>query len=362
MNRIFSDTENYKILRILDEYNSQKGLSFSDSTKDNDFLAHLNEIVNKHRSRTTLIHGLRIQALFGYMAASLGKCKLIIEEDSGDFYSKTTDIIRPDFKIVLDTDEQYLIEVKNYHQTNPKNSFKIKKKYLDSLLTYSDIQNIGLKFAIYWTKWKTWTLIDPKHFALNGNIYHINLTDAYKCNEMNLIGDCLIATVPPLSLKLETATISRKDNDYILKIQNAYLLANGNKLEDKVENKIASFLLFYGRWNRIEQPAEVENGNVKSFEIQAFPDENTINPGCSFQMIGNLSEMLTNQFNLMTTDSGEVKNISSKKQPTNIKEMIPENYNSDSLKLWRFTIKPHESLKDCANDEDMPEVQTNNSE
>lgn len=341
MNRISADSENFKLLRLLDEFTKSRKISFADKSNDDAFLSFLAETINRHRDRQTLVHGLRIQSLFAYMIASLGKCLHIGEEDLGDYYSNVSNISRPDFRVILNSGEHLFVEVKNFFPSNPKNSFKINQKYLQSLMRYADLHRIKLKFAIYWAKWRTWTLTDPQHFKQNGNEYYINLGNAAQQNEMNIFGDYLLATIPPLSIKFETETIERKNqNEMVVEIRSAYFLANGKRITDKTEKKIASFLLFYGRWNCIEQPAEMENGLMKSFEMQSFPNEEVVNPDYDFQMLGNLSEMLTNQYNLMTTDNGKVKTIDSNKQPINIPEMIPSEFKGDILKLWRFTIKP----------------------
>jgi len=342
MNKIISDSENYKLLRIFDEFTQSKNISILDRSSDNSFLSSLAETLDKLRTTQTLLHGLRIQSLFPYIVASLGKCLHISEEDLGDYYSKEPEIERPDFRIVLESRENIFVEVKNYYQTNPRSSFKIKPKYLQSLLTYADLHSAKLKFAIYWAKWGNWTLIDPRKIAIGDKGCQFDFGEACQCNEMYILGDCLLGTIPPLSIKFETETIENLNNSFTVQIKNAYLKANNSRIVDRVESKIASFLLFNCRWDRVEESAEIENGRMTSFELQLFSNEESTDANQDFQMLGYLSEMLTRQYNLMTTDNGKVKAISSVKQPINVEEMIPNGFKGEILKLWQFKIMPKE--------------------
>ena len=83
----------------------------------------------------TMIYGRRTEAMFSYVAASLGNCNIIKKEDSGDVLSSNPEIIVPDYKLVLKDGTQLLVEVKNYRQSKPFAEFSVKTSYIDKLLT-----------------------------------------------------------------------------------------------------------------------------------------------------------------------------------------------------------------------------------
>ena len=132
----------------------------------------------------------------------MGKCSIINEEDSGLFYSSYTDIRRPDFRFLKRDGESFFIEVKNFHSKDPFKSFYAKTKYIESLLKYTTKFNTPLKIAIYWSRWNIWTLIDIEYFDKEKSQYKISLPEAMKRNEMIAIGDRMIGTEYPLSLRL----------------------------------------------------------------------------------------------------------------------------------------------------------------
>ncbi len=336
MNRIDTDPSYFQLMKLYDNFIRSQGITLQDPSEDT-FLKAFNEILLKHKQRANLIHGFRVQALFAHMAAALGKCVFITEEDSGEFFSKYEDQKRPDFRIVTDDGNQFLVEVKNFHETNLDKPFVMKKNYLDNLMNYSKYFRCELKIAIYWSKWKLWSLISPLNFDINESIYSINFFKALKQSEMHLLGDCWIGTVPPLSIRFETETLSRSlSNHYEFKIKKVSLFAAGNCIEDEVEKNVASFLMFFGDWQNIDKPAQVEDGKLVSFELQLYPIEEVKNQG--FQIIGQLSQMISRQYDLLTTENGIIKTIN----PVQFDGMgvaIPNDYNGHALKLWRFYMQ-----------------------
>jgi len=58
---------------------------------------------------------------------------------------------------------QFLVEVKNYHSKDPAKPYEFKKSYLDKIIAYAEKMNVRLKFAIYWSRWNIWTMVDTIH-------------------------------------------------------------------------------------------------------------------------------------------------------------------------------------------------------
>ena len=60
-----------------------------------------------------------------------------------------------------------------------------------------------------------------------------------------------------------------------------------------------------------------------------------------FAMLGFLSEMISAQYNLLTSPEGQVRTLSPNQQPDQLRVLIPNNYKGRVLKLWRFTLQPN---------------------
>ena len=135
--------------------------------------------------------------MFAYLATALGEFRIINEEDSGYFFSLETSIRRPAFRVVTRNNDEFLVEMKNFHQKNLKIPFKVKSDYLSSLLSYSDAVGREIKFAIYWSPWNIWTLIPHNAFIYlmqSYTPYHRTISDLRK-NNLKEIGKYFVDIV-----------------------------------------------------------------------------------------------------------------------------------------------------------------------
>jgi hypothetical protein len=98
MKRYTADENNFNLLRMLDDFARSEGLSIKDENTIKRFTDHLLVTVKKHRDNPALVHGFRVESMFAHIAAAMGECELITEEDSGSFFSLNTNIRRPDFR------------------------------------------------------------------------------------------------------------------------------------------------------------------------------------------------------------------------------------------------------------------------
>jgi len=342
MKRHLSD-QKYKLLRMLDDFAQSEGLSIKDEIASDKFIARLSETIQKHRNDPIRIHGFRVESMFAHVAAALGKSQIIVEEDSGVFFSSEEDIRRPDFRLITNESEQLLIEVKNFRQKNVMKPFILKSTYLASLKKYADMFKIPLKIAIYWSVWKLWTLVDATHFTSEDSDYSITMPEAMKRNDMNLLGDHMVGTVPPLSLRLyadPNKPRSIEENGQVhFTIVRVALYANGKEVTDDFEKKLVWFFMLHGRWNEVDHPAEIKNGLFEYSEISVSPEQYDNEQG--FAMIGFLSELITSNYNFLTSPQGEILQLAPKQQPDNLCILIPHDYKGKVLRLWRFHVKPN---------------------
>jgi hypothetical protein len=65
--------------------------------------------------------------MFMYVAASLGECAVITEQDKGDFYASDATMKHPDFRVMTHSGQEFFIEVKNFSPHNPWRPYKLKE-------------------------------------------------------------------------------------------------------------------------------------------------------------------------------------------------------------------------------------------
>lgn len=343
MKRHFPDKKYFKLLRMLDDFAKSEGISINDEMVLDKFIKHLSDAIQRHRDNPIRIYGFRVESMFAHIAAALGKSQILTEEDSGAFFSIEENVRRPDFRLITTDGDQLFIEVKNFHPKDSMSPFPLKSSYLSSLQRYADAFNLPLKIATFWSVWNLWTLVDATHFSSKGEDYFITMPDAMKKNEMNLLGDHMVGTVPPLSLRLYTDTNKPRSVDKNGKVHftigKAAMYADGQEITDEFEKKLVWFFMLHGKWNKVDQPAEIKNGLLEYTEFSVSPEQFDKNQG--FAMIGFLSQLITSNYKFLTSPEGEILQLTPKQQPDQLSVLIPPDYKAKVLKLWRFHVQPN---------------------
>lgn len=175
----------------------------------------------------------------------------------------------------------------------------------------------------------------------DGKKCSISFEDAFKENEMTILGDCILATLPPLTFRVVTDPAHdqsiNESGEAKFRIGGIELYAAETLIVNPQEQNIALFLMLYGNWSSLEKPkANVENGKLISFDFINIPPEST--PEQPFQTIGSMSSMISSRFNSLTAHEGTIELLSPKTDVSNLGITIPENYQGESLHLWRFIL------------------------
>ena len=346
--------EKFDILDLFDGIGRNKQYILGDEKSEGDFL----DLVRKSlllNNTPTMIHGKRIEALFAYMLSSLGKCSLIKKEDSGDVFSNEN-IKIPDYRVVINNVEkkQILVEVKNYYQEKVSKNYSLNIEYLDSLSRYSSIVDTELLIAIYWTKLCSWTLVSPEGFKRDGTKATISFNTAMKRNQMVYLGDVMIGTTPPLTIRIypdEKQLNSFKKNIANFTVGKVELLSNGVPILAENEQKIAYNLILFANWQEqssVRKSPHSQN-QVDYIEFAYYPQKHggeSLDLECEkYDIVGMLSTIISRQYGELTTTDGKVDRISPDISPKKLGFIIPDNYKGTSLPLWRFYIKPNDDLE-----------------
>lgn len=330
----------FDVLRLLNAHVQGKGRSLH-ASENPGFLQDVSAAMDAAKSDTKLLHGLRVEGMFGYVAAAMGQCVLVKEEDAGALFYEGDELQVPDYRIVTREGWEGLIEVKNHH-ADIHQPFQLDLDYLRKQERYAELMNRPLFVALYWSRMAIWCLIPPSRFTIKGKKAQITFIDAFKENEMARLGDTMISTLPPLQLRLD-ADLSKprkvgRNGDTPFTIGHAELLCRGQALTGK-EAKIAWFLMMNGEWPEQGFTADVQDGLLNSATL-TFAPEDDAPVGQPFRHIGSLSRIISRQYNRGTTKGGKVELLTPREKPDELGIIIPVDYKSQSLPLWRIVQQP----------------------
>lgn len=306
------------------------------------FLADAKDNIDEALKNDAFLHGHRIQAMFKAVIIGLGNFKLISEEDSGDVWTSEDKLQIPDFRVVLENGEQILIEVKNFYQGNrPFEDFTLTEEYFAGLENYSSLTQTPVKMAVFWVRWRKWTLVPLDAFDSRGNRKVLRILNAFAANEMASLGDVNIGTRFPLSMFLRADDSSDRsiDNNGIanFKIGEVEFYSAGQQIEEPQEKEIAFFLMQFGHWEMEEPSAVIEGGELLGAECICVPPEDS---GQGFEIVGSLADMYSEFFSWSTVQENAVVQIDAETVPGYLGNLIPKNYKSEVLPLWRFIQQP----------------------
>lgn len=285
-------------------------------------------------------YGLRTESMFAYMAGSMGNCTLIKQEDGNGICLVADNTMSiPDYRLMLKNKETFFAEVKNCAET----SLTFKESYIENLRKYADLNGAPLKIAIYWSRLKIWTLVSTDWFSFDNGKYVLDLGKAMAMSEMAKLGDFMIGTKPPLSLRLvmddtKTSKIDR-NSQCLFTIGDVQMFSDGKLIVDKIEQDIAFQLILSGQWSE-EERVEIRDDKIFYIEYEYTPLEPNEEQG--FNLVGFLSSIISEKYNSATTHEGQVERLSPQSGPEQFQVYIPEDYKGSVLHLWRFVIQTNQ--------------------
>ena len=328
------------VLDIFRAFAQQKNFRLADPQGTEEFVRTVADDLSKATANPITLFGTSAQTMFEYVAASLGGCKLVKSEDAGALHTENDELKVPDFRIVLRTGAQLLVEAKNFFQKSPFQLFRMKSTYLDGLQAYANLFNTDLRIAVYWTRWNTWTLTRPEVFARDQAKCLLGFEAALKGNDMASLGDVQLATTPPLKFRVLTdpnapRTIDSSGNAQF-RFGGIQLFCGESLITDPLEQSIALFMMLYGNWPSEYGEAITEGDQLVAFDLVSEPEETF--EGQPFSIAGSMSGMVSRRFLSMTTEGGQVQRLAPKSLESDLGIRIPDDYKGTELPLWRFTM------------------------
>jgi hypothetical protein len=345
MKRIQRRPQKFGVLDLFDQIGREIGLSLQAPESEGAFLRVVRDSLKKSREDAALIHGRRVESLFQWVAASLGECIAIKQEDAGDLVVADSNIKIPDYRVILRDSAEYFIEVKNCHSANLARGFPLKSNILAGLGKYGQLFGRKVYIAIYWSRLNLWTLLPLS--ALQGRA-SIGLGEAMELNEMVLLGDVMLAANPPLKLRILTdpqrPRMVQKSGMANFTIGDFELYCQDRLIKDEFERSLAFFLMYYGRWPAAEPVAMIEDGQLISIDFVVAPPE-VPGRGQGVDIIGHLSSLVTERYNEASVSEQGVERVSLAAEPGSFKVTIPRAYVGKDLPLTQFRILPRKNAE-----------------
>lgn len=338
MTRIRRRPDKFGVLDLFTETAREQGLRLSDPESGTAFVETVSASFTRGIDNPAILHGRRVEGMFGFVAASLGAAKVVKQEDAGEVYATDASLKVPDYRIVTENDHEFLVEVKNRHRQSAP--LKLAASYVRGLRAYGELFKRDVKVAIYWSRWNLWTLTDLSKLPESDRGSSISMPEAMKMNEMALLGDAMVGTKAPLVMRLTADKPSRINDHGVVQftIGAVNLFCSGAKLRTRREKNLAFYFMLYGDWIVGEMRPLLENGQFVGAEFAATPEVPTDQ---GFEFVGTLSTMISNQYHGLTVSESGIEQLTPDVSPGSLGVVIPSDYKSKRLPLWHMTIRPN---------------------
>jgi hypothetical protein len=323
----------------------------SDPARVEATIAHFEAGLRDSLETPSRMRGWVSDQLFGLVAADLGGCKLVKQEDAGVLFYED-EVKLPDWRLTLLSDKNILVEVKAEDDNFPQVS-KLRLAEAARLKSYAKLNHCPLYIAVHWVAISVWTLVPIDDYVRVGNHLEIDIATALKRNHMcSLLNDRMLGLKPPLEFCLTMQEIPDEDGaneaqrepevDATRKLSlvttGVRMLAGGEEMVDKNETALVWFLLQHARWPCEEKMEDAGDG-VWEMVFTMAPDQS--HAGQGFDIIGALSELYTRMFFSSTTSlQDETTKLSIDVEPGTLPRLVPTDLKSDRLPLWHFHIDP----------------------
>lgn len=337
-----SRSKAFDLLASVAAFAREQRLTLNDPTLIERFTRDAAQKLQEALADPALIHGSRAERLFEATVLSLGKFRLLKSEDAGRVHPLSA-YRAPDFRIVLNDGDQWLVEVKNVRCKDPsRQQTTMTAAYLASLEAYAKLVGSPLKIAIFWSLWNIWTVISPDRFRRADGGLRIKMQEALVANEFGRLGEVIIMTRPPLRLVLGAAsdmprTLS-SDGLANFIIGSAKLFSGDTELVDPKDHKLAEVLFLFGEWS-VDGPFAImdDDGGIAGVEFIARPIEPSDQ---GFDGIGWASRIFTRFFAQQTVDGDHVIQLNGEAAPEWFAPLAEWDFRNSKLPLWLGQIEP----------------------
>ncbi|WP_095094051.1 hypothetical protein [Pseudomonas sp. Irchel 3A5] len=348
MKRIKRNPGKFEVIDLFTALGREHGFKVSEDADARQFMGLVKSSLKDSFEDAKLLHGKRIESLFAHVAGALGGCKLIKQEDSGVIFTNDENLQPPDYFLVLKTGERIFIEVKNCHFPNFKSPYSIQNDYIQRLENYAELTGASLKFAIFFSRYNKWVLLSKSSFKAYKTKHSINFIEAMARNEMSIIGDRMIGTIPPLSVVFvanpEKEAFITEDDQARFTVSELKFYCAEKEITANTEKKIAFYLIQFGKWAESEGEPLYDGERLAGVRLNYQPEheEDMVNARQQgFGIVDHLSSMVSTAYKQHTVYDQRVIALDAAADPEIFTIEIPEGYKGDNLPLWQIELKPN---------------------
>ncbi|MCC7697456.1 hypothetical protein [Janthinobacterium sp. EB271-G4-7A] len=349
MKRMNRDPIKFGAIEYFSNVARQTGYQLNNPSDIAKFSDQMLSSLKKSQESMTMLYGKRTEAMFAYVAGGLDNCRMIKSEDAGEVFIQGLPVQAPDYRLILKDGTKMLVEVKNFRSRKGE-PFLLAAEYYKKIELYAEMNDIDLKIAIYFSDFKRWCLLSPKSFKRVKKGLEISFTSALAKNEMSILGDAYISTLPSLRLELMTAPEEANtldgDGKAIIIFRSSKIYCAGTELHAEIDQRIAFYLMRFGNWPQRAE-AVVLDGKLHGVVFSCTTDE--LFEGQPFGLIGELSGMISWAFAEHTIQDGQVIALDVTYDPDTFSPKIPREHKSDQLPLWQFIVQPNYEFVDVPN-------------
>lgn len=319
----------FDALKVFAAWAQDNNVAMTDKKSIATFSEFIAESLKESLSSETLLYGNRTQTMFEAVVANLGAVQLVKSEDSGDIYNVDNSLEVPDTRIILNDGRNLLVEVKNCHM-NWQKPYRVKKTYLNGLAHYAKLVGAELLIAIFWSQQQRWTLVPQSALVPNGEQMQIGFREAFKANEMSILGDKLIGCGFPVAIR---GLVEKRNGRLICRSDKWRYFINNKEITGKNEQRLLFFIMIWSQWDMSHSVIE-EDAHKRITEITFMPPEETRrdnhDSGDGCVLTESLSTVLSRYWRHLTSD-----------QDGKFESMLPikDSWGDQLLKLTDETAK-----------------------
>jgi Holliday junction resolvase len=339
------DPVKHEVITLFGAIGHEIGIKLGDPASDELFVDTVRKSLKINRTDSKLWYGRRTEAMFGYVAAALGECVLIKQEDSGQCMVSGKDIRVPDYRLVTKSGRHLLVEVKNCH----RDKLVLTKKYVDQLAAYAKLVACELKLAVYWSRDNSWSLLSPDAIPLCSGQYTIKRIDALCIDEMYDLGDFAFWTETPLIARMmidrsKPHRIDQRTSRVHGTLARLDIFCQDKLIESEIEKAIAVFILDNSRLVTRGWGANFDQGELVSIEAQYDVEKMCTDDEVDFELFGTYSSMLSSEYVYSTSSDRGVEAFTPDMELDHFGVRIPADYKGEYLSILRIKVKPNYSL------------------
>jgi len=292
--------------------------------------------------------------LFGLIAADLDGCLMVKQEDAGTLFHED-EVKVPDWRLTLRSSANALVEVKAVDEVSAPLIAKLRLREVARLRRYAELNDCPLYIAVHWVALDQWNLVAIDCFKRVGDHFELDLSTAAKRDHMGaMLNDGWLGLIPPLVFRLRmegtltpdapgpTPGAEAQPQDETTSqlegtITDVTIECGGQTMIGQPERSLVWFLIQHARWPVEEQLRQIGDG-IFEMVVTMAPDQ--MPAGQGFAFVGRLSELYTRMFFAGTSMREGTRKLTIDVEPGTLPRLVPTNFKSNRLPLWRFRILP----------------------